>query len=532
MSWIGDFQGTARQLANTYKDLSDGVSVRGGWDGLLRTADTVTETDVVGLFAGLPSRVGSRAGDLFRQQRESADRRRVLDHALADASGTLIESLKEAQDALDRVRNQTNKSDTALAQANITAIATQAELMAALAQLQAYRSAREAGASYERELARRQELERWTAVLAPVRAGLPAGPERDCRPAGHRRTRSPVHHPSPLPVALRAREQPMPQLTPVTIPPGEQWDAKPFFDQVLAELIQNGAAPMQTAGLAIWTGMATVMIVWTGLKTAFSGDYDLWEIVKLVIGLGIPRTMLAFYDTPLPGTSMSFPMLITEQGTWATNVFIGDAWKDAADTLTGAYNHVFHPAHRFDPQLRLHRCLHQGDFLSRRFLDGKRLFMALMLILLLLMFCLLMAQVIWAQFALAVAILIGPILIPWMVFPPMSFLFWGWFRTMLTYTFYGVIAGAVFNIFMNVGLAFLDRLITVTLSFEDLFGVFSWYIILWPLIISGILASLKVGELAQLLVSGAGSAGAGLGTRVRQVAMAAKSGGASLAAGR
>ena len=37
--------------------------------------------------------------------------------------------------------------------------------MAALAQLQAYRSAREAGASYERELARRQELERWTAVL-------------------------------------------------------------------------------------------------------------------------------------------------------------------------------------------------------------------------------------------------------------------------------------------------------------------------------------------------------------------------------
>ena len=165
MSWIGDFQGTANQLANTYKELSDGVSVRNGWDGLLRTADTVTETDVVGLFAGLPSRVGSRAADLFRRQRESADRRRVLDHALADASGNLIESLKEAQDALDRVRNQTNKSDTALAQANITAIATQGELMAALAQLQAYRSAREAGASYERELARRQELERWTAVL-------------------------------------------------------------------------------------------------------------------------------------------------------------------------------------------------------------------------------------------------------------------------------------------------------------------------------------------------------------------------------
>ena len=323
----------------------------------------------------------------------------------------------------------------------------------------------------------------------------------------------------------------MPQLTPVTIPPGEEWDAKPFFDQVLAELIGNGAPAMQTAGLAIWAGMATVMIVWTGLKTAFSGDYDLWEIVKLVIGLGIPRTMLAFYDTPLPGTTMSFPMLITEQGAWATNVFIGDAWKDAATTLTGAYNHVFTQLTDAIRSFGYTDVFTKGiSFLIASVLGGT--FMAIVLVLLLLMFCLLMAQVIWAQFALAVAILIGPILIPWMVFPPMSFLFWGWFRTLLTYTFYGVIAGAVFNIFMNVGLAFLDRLITVTLTFEDLSGVFRWYLILWPLIISGILASLKVGELAQLLVSGAGSASAGLGTRVRQVAMAAKSGGASLAVGR
>ena len=323
----------------------------------------------------------------------------------------------------------------------------------------------------------------------------------------------------------------MPQLTPVTIPPGEQWDAKPFFDQVLNELIQNGAAPMQTAGLAIWTGMATVMIVWTGLKIAFSGDYDMWEIVKLVIGLGIPRTMLAFYDTPLPGTTMSFPMLVTEQGAWATNVFIGDAWKDAANTLTGAYNHVFTQLTDAIRSFGYTDVFTKGiSFLIASVLGGT--FMAIVLVLLLLMFCLLMAQVIWAQFALAVAILIGPILIPWMVFPPMSFLFWGWFRTLLTYTFYGVIAGAVFNIFMNVGLAFLDRLITMTFTFEDLSGVFRWYIILWPLIISGILASLKVGELAQLLVSGAGSASAGLGTRVRQVAMAAKSGGASLAVGR
>ncbi|MCY3758765.1 MAG: hypothetical protein OXG96_13670 [Acidobacteria bacterium] len=165
MSWIGNFQGDAAQIANAYKSLSDGVSVRGGWNSLLQTADTVTETDLVSIFANLPAGVGSRAGELFRQQREAADRQRVLDHALADASSTLIEALRNAQDTLDKLRTQTNKSDTALAQANVAATATQAELLGALAQLQAYQGAREAGASYERDLARRQELERWAGVL-------------------------------------------------------------------------------------------------------------------------------------------------------------------------------------------------------------------------------------------------------------------------------------------------------------------------------------------------------------------------------
>ncbi|MDE2755679.1 MAG: hypothetical protein OXI92_03915 [Acidobacteriota bacterium] len=165
MSWASQFQGTAAQLANTYRELSNGVSVRGGWDGLLQTADTVSESDLVTLLSGLPPAVVTQAAEDYRSERAAADRMRVLDHTLADASSTLIESLKAAQDALDRVRNQTEKSDTALAQAHITATATQAELMAALAQLQAYQSAREAGKSYEAELSRRRQLDIWAETV-------------------------------------------------------------------------------------------------------------------------------------------------------------------------------------------------------------------------------------------------------------------------------------------------------------------------------------------------------------------------------
>ena len=44
------------------------------------------------------------------------------------------------------------------------------------------------------------------------------------------------------------------------------------------------------------------------------------------------------------------------------------------------------------------------------------------------------AQVIWAQIALAILIILGPIFIPFLVFDPLSFLFWGWFRAMITYS--------------------------------------------------------------------------------------------------
>ena len=165
MSWAGEFQGTAAQLAGAYKQLSNGLSVRDGWDGLLRSADTVSESDLLNLLSGLPPEVGQRAAENYRSEREAADRQRVLDHTLADAAAKLIESMKATQESLDKVRNQTEKSDTALAQANITATATQGELLAALAQLQAFRTAREAGESYERELARRQELARWVATM-------------------------------------------------------------------------------------------------------------------------------------------------------------------------------------------------------------------------------------------------------------------------------------------------------------------------------------------------------------------------------
>ncbi len=108
-------------------------------------------------------------------------------------------------------------------------------------------------------------------------------------------------------------------------------------------------------------------------------------------------------------------------------------------------------------------------------------------------------------------ILLGPVFIAFLLFEPLSFLFWGWFRTLMVYTLYGVVAGAILRVFMGVGMGY------VTTYADALMGTGSadaaelalWAVVLLPLVVCGLMAGLKVGELSSMLVSGSGSTGSG-----------------------
>ena len=140
------------------------------------------------------------------------------------------------------------------------------------------------------------------------------------------------------------------------------------------------------------------------------------------------------------------------------------------------------------------------------------------------------AQVIWAQIALAILIIVGPIFIPFLVFEPMAFLFWGWFRAMITYSLYAVIAGAVLRVFSAVGIAFITSMGQADLNFTSLMDVGLWMLAVVPFFIAGILASLKIGELASMLVTGGGAGGSGLMGMVSTAGMAVAGGGTAAAA--
>ena len=136
--------------------------------------------------------------------------------------------------------------------------------------------------------------------------------------------------------------------------------------------------------------------------------------------------------------------------------------------------------------------------------------MAFVVICLALLFCVTYAQVIWAQVAISILILLGPIFIPWLVFDPLAFLFWGWFRALIIYALYGAIAGVVMRVFAGIGLGYVTTLANTSLNWSSISDLSLWCLAVIPLFVAGLLASLKVGELASMLVTSGGASSSGL----------------------
>ncbi len=147
---------------------------------------------------------------------------------------------------------------------------------------------------------------------------------------------------------------------------------------------------------------------------------------------------------------------------------------------------------------------------------------------LIVVFALGQAQVMWAQMALSIALLLGPVFIPWMVIPQLSFLFWGWLRTVLVYSLYGAVAGAVFRVVTELGVFVVQGWtgdIAADVEWAGPTGIMTAWrrsMVTIPYIVAAGLATLKVGELTQMLLSGSGNVGSGASGRAVQTATVAR----------
>ena len=162
LSWKSDFTGVAAELAASVEQMGEtGKSFTQSWRGRLTAADTVTESDILTLYDDYRPEIAAQAASGYLAAREEGDKRLVLDHAMSDAAANLMIAARDAVESYEGLRNNTNTSNTALAQSQVAGTVTQGNLTAAMAQLMAFQAAKEAAEDYEREIARREALARW-----------------------------------------------------------------------------------------------------------------------------------------------------------------------------------------------------------------------------------------------------------------------------------------------------------------------------------------------------------------------------------
>ena len=314
-------------------------------------------------------------------------------------------------------------------------------------------------------------------------------------------------------------------VVPTNIPPADLDNFESLLAQVLNGIIGSSGPLLLATGDQLWTGLAAIMVVWTGVQIAMSGTFQPWQTIRLIIGLWIPWVMLHFYDTPLPApaSAYTFPSMIVEGGNWLMDMFLADIVTAMRTELSNMMNtHLIRITDAWDG-FNMLDLLRAGGGAIATLLVGTIMMLFTMLMLILL-YCVTYAQVLWAQLAIAILVFLGPLFIPWLLFEPLSFLFWGWFRSLLVFSLYGALAGAVMRVFLGVTLGYVTTFSNQTLSL-DIWTMGGWMLAILPLFVAGILAATKVGELASMLVTGSAVTSSG----ITGAAMTAAGGGATAA---
>ena len=192
------------------------------------------------------------------------------------------------------------------------------------------------------------------------------------------------------------------------------------------DIMTTNGPVILNAGNTLWRGLAAIMVVWTGVKIAMSGTFSMWSMIELVIGLWIPWVMLQFYATPIPGVGFTFPGMIAGGGNWLHSFFLSDivpAVQIELSNLVQVQTTAVSDAWAGTSWLELYTAL--GDVIGT-LIVGTSMMLCIFLCLVVI-YAVTYAQVIWAHMAILILTFVGPMMIPWLVFEPMAFLFWGWF---------------------------------------------------------------------------------------------------------
>ena len=203
----------------------------------------------------------------------------------------------------------------------------------------------------------------------------------------------------------------------------------PTIQQAISTLLTTHEPEFLRFGQGLFAALATIVIAWQGIRLMFSHEglnEQLFDFAKLLLFVSFGYGLIAFYESPLPGIGVSFSNLITDQAYYFQSVL-------EARSFDNIYQHL--------------------DELSDHFLQPDawsilaNLIYWTVLVLIAVAKALSLAVISFGLIASAVCALVGPIFVPFFIVPKLDYLFWGWLKAFIQYSFIPVIAIAFLMIF-------------------------------------------------------------------------------------
>ena len=224
------------------------------------------------------------------------------------------------------------------------------------------------------------------------------------------------------------------------MPPQPRLAIVATLQQAITSLLTTYEPAFLRFGYSLFIAFATILIVWQGIRMMFAsralGDH-LFDFARLLLFVSFGYSLIAYYESPIPGMGVSFSNLITDQTHEFANIL-------DARSLELVFDHL--------------------DQLWQRFIQPDawsilaNLLYWLLLIVVTLAKVVSLAVVAFGLIASAVCALLGPIFVPFFIVPKLDFLFWSWFKAFLQYSFVPVVALAFLMIFERFVFQFLTTL--------------------------------------------------------------------------
>ena len=206
-----------------------------------------------------------------------------------------------------------------------------------------------------------------------------------------------------------------------------------WINQGIDTLTNTASPSIDALGFHMFVALLTTMMVWFGVQEALASaqggvGFSMAKFVHFVVLGSFTYTLIEFYHSAIPGVGYSFHDFITVGATNVANLIGQDSINQMLQATSDLQGQV-------------------GSNIVKAMMNFYYAFVVVFIQIMLSIFSAVIAAVVaYGALGAAVAGILGPLFIPFLLVEKLNFLFWGWLRAFIGFSFYKVVAAAVLSV--------------------------------------------------------------------------------------